>query len=255
MDDRNDDDRTEDLARDVPASPAAALFAELAAQARDRGAALVLAALGHLLQQQAWARERLRTHAGRSIRVAFEAPARAAPELHATIDAQGLLRRAAPGAPADATLLLRPSAAALGSLLREGPQALSAHLRVEGDVMLAATLGELAQHLRWDAEEDLSRVVGDVAAHRLVRLAGDGFARFLDLGRRVESAAAQFLGAPEGPLAGSPRLGALRDEALGLDQRLQSLEARVARLSRGRGAPDAPRAPLPDNPYAPPPRR
>lgn len=235
MNDRKHEDRGREPGGDAaPASPMVALFDEVAIQARERGVELVLAALSHLLQQQTWARERLRAHAGRSVRIAFEVPAGLAPDLHATIDAQGLLRRADPDASADATLLLRPDAQALVSLLREGPQSLSAHLRVEGEVTLAACLGELAQHLRWDAEEDLSRVLGDVAAHRLVGLAGEGFARFLDLGRRVESAAAQFLGAPRGPLAGSPRLAELRREALALEQGLKSLEARAARLVRKR---------------------
>ncbi|HWS75593.1 MAG TPA: SCP2 sterol-binding domain-containing protein [Quisquiliibacterium sp.] len=257
------DDRTDDIPADTPASPALAMLGDLAAQARERALRLVFGALEHLLRQQAWARDRLKAHPRKSIRIALDAApvaGAAAPELLATIDEQGLLRAAQAGTRPDATLLLRPSAGALASLLREGPQGLSAHLRVEGDVMLAATLGELAQHLRWDAEEDLSRVLGDVAAHRLVGLAGEGFARFRDLARRVESAAAQFLGAPQGPLAAGLQLGALRAEAARLDQQVQALEARVARLGRGRrggsaasvAAPGAP-APLPANPYAPPP--
>ena len=228
----------EDPPIDSPASPAVAMLGELAWQARDRALRAVHAALEHLLRQQSWARERLRAHAGRSVRVAFDAavPAGGAPEFLATIDPEGLLRAAAPGTTADATLRLKPSADALAALLRDGPQGLSAHLRIEGDVMLAATLGELAQHLRWDAEEDLSRIVGDVAAHRLVRLAGQGFGFLRDLGRRVESTAGQFLGASQGPLAAGRQLDALRRDAVGLDRQLQALEARVARLSRGRGS-------------------
>jgi len=227
----------EHIPADTPASPAAAMLDELAAQARDRGLQAVLAALEHLLRQQSWARDRLSAHSGRCIRVALDPPvpaSSAAPEFLAVIDQEGLLRAAPPGTAADATLLLRPSVDALASLLREGPQGLSAHLRVEGDVMLAATLGELAQHLRWDAEEDLSRVVGDVAAHRLVRLAGHGVEFLRELGRRAESAAGQFLGAPRGPLAAGGHLDALRRDARALDQQVQALEGRVARLARGR---------------------
>lgn len=228
----------EDIPIDSPASPAVAMLGEVAWQVRDRALRGVHAALEHLLRQQSWARDRLRMHAGRSVRVAFDAAVPgggAAPEFLATIDPEGLLRAAAPGAAADATLLLKPSADALAALLRDGPQGLSAHLRIEGDVMLAATLGELAQHLRWDVEEDLSRIVGDVAAHRLVRLAGQGFDFLRDLGRRVESTAGQFLGASQGPLAPGRQLDALRRETVGLDRKLQALEARVARLARGRG--------------------
>ncbi len=39
--------------------------------------------------------------------------------------------------------------------------------RVEGDVELAAAISDVATNLRWDFEEDLSGVVGDVAAQRI----------------------------------------------------------------------------------------
>lgn len=47
----------------------------------------------------------------------------------------------------------------------------SPDIKIEGDVQLAAELGWLADNLRWDIEEDLSRVIGDVAANTLVRAA------------------------------------------------------------------------------------
>ncbi len=38
---------------------------------------------------------------------------------------------------------------------------------IDGDTALAEVIHHLWQHLRWDAEEDLSKVVGDAAAHRI----------------------------------------------------------------------------------------
>lgn len=40
-------------------------------------------------------------------------------------------------------------------------------VRIEGDVQLAAEINWMADHLRWDVEEDLARVIGDVPAHTL----------------------------------------------------------------------------------------
>jgi ubiquinone biosynthesis protein UbiJ len=40
-------------------------------------------------------------------------------------------------------------------------------VRIEGDVQLAAEVNWLVDHVRWDLEEDLSRVVGDAPAHAL----------------------------------------------------------------------------------------
>ena len=40
-------------------------------------------------------------------------------------------------------------------------------VRIEGDVDFAAEVNWLVDHVRWDAEEDLSRLVGDAPAHAL----------------------------------------------------------------------------------------
>jgi ubiquinone biosynthesis accessory factor UbiJ len=44
-------------------------------------------------------------------------------------------------------------------------------IKIEGDVQLAAELNWLADHVRWDIEEDLSRVLGDAPAHALTGVA------------------------------------------------------------------------------------
>jgi ubiquinone biosynthesis protein UbiJ len=45
-------------------------------------------------------------------------------------------------------------------------------VHIEGDVQLAADINWLADHVRWDVQEDLSRLLGDAPAHQLVQLAG-----------------------------------------------------------------------------------
>jgi ubiquinone biosynthesis protein UbiJ len=44
-------------------------------------------------------------------------------------------------------------------------------VRIEGDVQLAAEVNWLVDHVRWDLEEDLARVMGDAPAHTLVQMA------------------------------------------------------------------------------------
>ena len=44
-------------------------------------------------------------------------------------------------------------------------------VRIEGDVQLAAEINWLIDHVRWDAEEDLARLIGDAAAHTLAQTA------------------------------------------------------------------------------------
>ena len=42
-------------------------------------------------------------------------------------------------------------------------------VRIEGDVQLAAEINWLIDNVRWDAEEDLARLVGDAPAHTLAQ--------------------------------------------------------------------------------------
>jgi ubiquinone biosynthesis protein UbiJ len=65
------------------------------------------------------------------------------------------------------------------TVTEETPLALAAALargdkpkvRIEGDVQLAAEINWLIDHVRWDAEEDLARLMGDAAAHTLAQVA------------------------------------------------------------------------------------
>ena len=40
-------------------------------------------------------------------------------------------------------------------------------IQIEGDVQLAADVNWLVDHVRWDVEDDLARIVGDAPAHAL----------------------------------------------------------------------------------------
>ncbi|HEY5634971.1 MAG TPA: hypothetical protein VIT02_14550 [Burkholderiaceae bacterium] len=216
---------------DAADTPFGALLADLGERARERAAALAMAALEHVLRQQSWARERLRAHAGCTIRVAIEAPVAGLlppADLRATVDAQGFLRAAALDAQPGVTLHVRPSVDALFEALREGPESVARHVRVEGDAALAATVGELARHLRWDVEEDLSRVAGDVAARRVGRLVEAGAGQLRDAGGRAHGAARRYLADDQRMLATRPLAGELKAAVRALHERVSALESLAA---------------------------
>ncbi len=56
-------------------------------------------------------------------------------------------------------------------------------IRIDGDVQLAADVNWLVDHVRWDVEEDLARIVGDAPAHALGTVA-----------RRMAQVLKQFVG-------------------------------------------------------------
>jgi ubiquinone biosynthesis accessory factor UbiJ len=113
--------------------------------------------INHLLQSASWATDRLQAHAGKSFRV--RAPLS---NTHLQVAAGGLLE------PAETTPEVTITLSA-GQWLRVMARDKSAlkDAAVEGDAEFAAALSYVAEHLTWDFEEDLSRVVGDVAAHRI----------------------------------------------------------------------------------------
>jgi ubiquinone biosynthesis protein UbiJ len=227
---------------DRPASPLQALAADTAARLQAQALRALVAAFEHLLRQQGWARERLRMHAGSTVRVGLQAGAGFGlpailptglppPEVRLRITSEGFFEAAAFDAEPRATLLLIASADALFTAAREGVDGLSRHLRVEGDVMLAATLGELARDLRWDAEEDLSRVLGDVAAHRVFGLLRAGVQGLRERASQPLASFSRQVASGEAPVVSRSRVEGLRGDFQALDDRLRRLEQRAARLA------------------------
>ena len=53
-------------------------------------------------------------------------------------------------------------------LALQGHAAIMRAARISGSAEFAQSLGYVLQHLRWDLEEDLSQVFGDIVSHRLV---------------------------------------------------------------------------------------
>lgn len=88
-------------------------------------------------------------------------------ELKLVATPAGLLDLAASEQAPDLTLVMtQESPFVIAQSLMQGEKPA---VRVEGDVQLAAEVNWLADHVRWDAEEDLSRIVGDAPAHMMVQ--------------------------------------------------------------------------------------
>ncbi len=123
-------------------------------------APLYLAPINRLLRQNSWALERLRPFAGKVVR------AECFPVTMLLGITEAGEMAAVPAVVPDVTLRLTP-----GVMLRLAARDASAwnNIAVEGDPQLAAALNHVARNLRWDVEEDLSRVFGDIAAHRMVQ--------------------------------------------------------------------------------------
>jgi len=120
----------------------------------------LLAAVNHLLGQAAWARQKLAPFAGHAARIKM-------PPFEAAflIGADGFISAPAEEAELEVSIWL-PAATPLLAL--QGKDVVMRAARIEGSAEFAEALGFVIRNLRWDAEEDLSTIVGDIAAHRIV---------------------------------------------------------------------------------------
>ena len=199
--------------------------------ASQQGLRALLAALNHLLAANDAARASLRPHAGRLIRLEAREPKQASAwfSMLLCVSGEGLLEAAPMDAASPAvTMTLRPSLDAGFAVLSKGPAGLQPHLRIEGDVLLAAALGELSRSLRWDVEEDLSRLTGDVIAHRIVGLAAGAVHALREFGERAGSGFARQWSVEDPVLVA-------RSELAEHSAMLSSLESRLASLERRTG--------------------
>ncbi len=117
------------------------------------------ASINHLLKGAPWALERLMPHAGKSIAVKF-GPV----PLRYIIGPTGELSSANADGESDVAIEMNPTL--LMRAVGEGRSALN-DANISGDTTLAQTLAYIAQNINWDYEEDLSKVVGDMAAFRI----------------------------------------------------------------------------------------
>jgi ubiquinone biosynthesis protein UbiJ len=131
--------------------------------------------INHVLMQEPQAMERLMRQKGNTVLAQWRNFS-----FKVTATPAGLFELATGDVVADLTLVItEESPLALAQSLMQGQKPA---VRVEGDVQLAAEVNWLADHVRWDLEEDLSRIVGDAPAHLMAQAA-----------RTVSSALSKFV--------------------------------------------------------------
>ena len=159
--------------------------------------------LNPLLARERWARQRLARFAGQALELRLPL----APAVRLSIAPDGRLEPDGP----------EPSATVILAGIR-------------GESEFADELRYLARHLRPDVEEELSRLIGDVAAHRI----GLGLRALLnwqrDAAQRLTEAAADYAVDERRALVRRGELDQLAAEMARLAQALDALEQRIARL-------------------------
>lgn len=157
----------------------------------------------HVLMQEPQARTRLARQSGRVVEARWRAFG-----VRLVATPAGLLDVATPGGAPDLTLTLTEESGwelAQAALRGDKPS-----VQIAGDVQFAAEINWLVDNVRWDVEEDLSRLVGDAPAHTLasgarrVAEALRGFIRPADSGAPSSPPASPAASAASAPAAPAP---------------------------------------------------
>ena len=151
------------LPADFPLPPTPPAWAVAEVQQR------VVLFLNHVLMQEPAARERLQRQRGRHVQVCWRDQV-----FQFAFTPAGLVEFITPDATTNANfkaadLVLRVNEPSPFELAKTVLQGEKPAIRIEGDVQLAAEVNWLIDHVRWDPEEDLSRLIGDATAHTLVQ--------------------------------------------------------------------------------------
>ena len=117
--------------------------------------------LNHVLMQEPQATARLARFKGRVVRAQWRNVV-----MTLTATPAGLWEFSSSDAVADLSLLAADESPL--SILQTALNGGKPNIKIEGDVQLAAEVNWLADHVRWDVEEDLSRILGDAPAHAVV---------------------------------------------------------------------------------------
>ena len=178
--------------------------------------------LQHLTNQNEWSRPQLHPFAGKTVQFDFVLL-----KTNLLILEDGSLSLAGDTAIADATVHIPPS---LALRLIAKDEAAKMVIKVDGDTQLATEISKVLQNMRWDIEEDLSHITGDITAFKIGEFTQKAFIGI----RRQSQNAAEMLSEfwqEEKPILAKKRhveqfnanVDVLKSDVARLEKRLQKL--------------------------------
>jgi ubiquinone biosynthesis accessory factor UbiJ len=195
------------------------------------------AAVNHLLARESWARERLAPYAGKTARLSCPPVV-----LTLLVQPDGYLGAVSETEAHQFDVTVSVSSDALPAFVQGGQAAVMKHVKLEGDAEFATVIAKLAEHLRWEPEEDLAKVIGDGPAWRIasvVRTVGEQVQR---TGRNLLDTAAEYLLDENPQLVRraaledfNVELASARDALARVEKRIERIEQKVE--ARGANAP------------------
>ena len=178
--------------------------------------------MNHLLASEDWAQDRLRPFAGQTAHLALGAL-----NFPLEITADGGFRPGNKNAASSVTITL-PADAPMRAVTDRAFLFAAAH--VSGSAELAETLGFVSRNLRWDIESDLSQLLGDIAARRLVQGSKQLLTWQLEQANNLAQNLAEYFTEENPTIARVQDISTYCEEIGELQTHLNRLERRIASL-------------------------
>jgi len=185
--------------------------------------ALATRALQHIIAQNSWANAMLQPFSGQS--VAFNL---AAVRTDLMILEDGSLALAGETNVADASIHI-PLALLLRLLAKD--EAAKLQIRIEGDTHLAAELGKVLSNLRWDYSDDLSKLVGDIPAHKIDQVGRHAASNLKNTGINLAHMLSEYWQEEEPLIAKQRHVEQFNTDVDTLRADVERLEKRLAKLT------------------------
>jgi len=196
-----------------------------------------VAAVNHLLARESWARERLAPYAGKTARLSSSPVV-----LALVVQPDGYLGALGETDAQQFDVTLSVPSDALPAFVQGGQAAVMKHVKIDGDAEFATVIAKLAEHLRWEPEEDLAKLIGDGPAWRVASIARTVGEHVQRTGRNLLDTAAEYLLDENPQLVRrtalddfNVELAQARDALARVEKRIQRLEQKVE--ARGAVAP------------------
>lgn len=180
-------------------------------------------AVNHVLRSAPVAMERLQRHAGRT--AVFQLGPMT---LGFTVQTTGQVSAALPGAARDLEVRISPF---LLPRIVANDEAAFREIEMKGDMEFAQEVSYLAANVTWDFEEDLSQVVGDIAAHRIASVARQIGRWGRDAPLRLAQGAAEYWTEESPVIATRVKIDSFVEGVAELRDAVERLAKRVEKLS------------------------
>lgn len=190
----------------------------------------------HLLAQNAWSAPLLKPFASQSVQLNFVLL-----KTTLVILENGSLAIAGETNVPDATITIPPS---LLLRLMAKDESARMQIKIDGDTHLATALGKVLSHVRWDYEDDLSKVIGDVPANKVGTFARETASTIRDTAINLTEMLSEYW-QEEVPMLAKKRhveqfnheVDTLRADVERLEKRLQKLSLKLDTASNSHNTP------------------